>query len=237
MSDELLITLQHSVTWAEINRIDLPIDLQVRACLALKSLPFFQRTITRLVKTLYDGYIGGEFVTIMKSLISGQMRKAYQEAWAEDGNEGPLPEYLAQAAQQLSDEQANYVQGYYQDIVDAKQQQSGAGQLEYRAQLWANRYTQARNDASHLIELENGGKEEWIEGDTVDKCDTCLSLNGIVAYAKEWEIAGFHPQHGPNPMLDCQGYNCQCRRQRTNKRRTPKALDRLLNIAASRVIP
>lgn len=232
----LLASLKASMTWLEINGFEIPLDLQVRYCAAVKSLPFFLRTITRLVQTVYDGYIGGEFVDIMKNLISGQMRRAYEEAWKEDGNELPMPDYLNNAAKALADEQAGFVPGYYQDIIDARVNKTPIGPLTYRAELWANRYTQAKNDATALIAQENGSKLVWREGDTVDKCDTCLALDGIVAYATEWAQAGFRPQSAPNHMLDCGGWKCQCRLEPTTARRSPKALETLLNIATSRAM-
>jgi hypothetical protein len=172
----------------------------------------------------------------LKNLIKGQMRKAYEEAWKEDGNELPLPEYLATAAAALVDEQAGYVDGYYKAIVDARVGATSIEPLMYRAELWANRYTQAKNDAVALISAENGGKLVWMEGDTADKCDTCLALNGVVAYATEWQQAGFKPQNAPNAMIDCGGWNCQCRLESTEKRRSPRALETLMNIATSRTL-
>jgi hypothetical protein len=232
MPDFGLIEL--ALSWAEINNVEPPLELQVKCALAIKSLPYFRKTIERLVKSLYDGFIGGEFVDTMKNLISGQMRKAYAEAWKEDGNEGKLPDELEKSAQALADEQAGFVDGYYKAIVDARVNKTSAEPLMYRAELWANRYTQAKNDAFAEIAAANGGKLVWIEGDTEDKCDTCVALDGITAYATEWAQAGFKPQNAPNAMIDCGGWNCQCKLEPTDKRRSPKALDTLMNIATSR---
>lgn len=48
-------------------------------------------------------------------------------------------------------------------------------------------------------------------------------LNGIVAYAREWNEYGIHPQSPPNDLLECGGWRCQCRLVSTAKRVTPKA--------------
>lgn len=234
MDNELLLAFKYSLAWCEVNGVQPPIDLMVRAVPVIKSLAFFSRTIERLVKSLYDGYIGGEFVDTLKNLIRGQMRRAYEEAWIDDGNELPLPAYLEQAAAELADEQAGYVDGYYRAIVDARTDKTSIAPLMSRAELWANRYNQAKSDAVKAMALESGGKLEWVEGDTIEKCDTCLALNGIVAYASEWEQSGFRPQNAPNHMIDCGGWRCQCELRPTSKRKTPKALETLLNIAMSR---
>jgi len=61
----------------------------------------------------------------------------------------------------------------------------------------------------------------WVFDDTAEKCDTCLALNGIVAYAWEWETAGFRPQSPPNALLTCGGWHCECELRHTEKRRSP----------------
>lgn len=236
MKPEIEAALKLSLAWCDVNAIDPPLELMVKIAGAMKSLPFFSRTIARLVKSVYDGVIGGEFIDTLKNLVKGQMRKAYEEAWTDDGNELPLPEYLKTAAEALADDQAGYVDGFYKAIIDARVSGASIDPLQARGELWANRYTQAKNDAVAAIAAESGGKLIWIEGDTVDKCDTCLALNGVVAYATEWQQAGFRPQNAPNQMLDCGGWKCGCRLEATDKRRSPRALETLMNIATARSI-
>jgi hypothetical protein len=204
---------------------------------AYKTYDFYLSTLTRMIRNVYDGYLAGEFIDIMASLINGQINQAYKQAWDDvgTGSDGdPEPSYLTQAAEDMVVAQYDFVDGFFRDIVAARLDKTPIEPLLARAPLWANRWNEAYNDAVHLIQLELGGKEVWIEGDTVDKCPTCLALNGIVAFAHEWESAGFHPQGGPNPMLDCGGYNCQCRLEPTDARRSPRALETLMNIATAR---
>lgn len=226
--------LKLAFAWCEINAIVPPLDLCVRAMPYVKSLEFFKRTIVRLVKSVYDGNIGGEFVGTMTNLIKGQMRRAYQEAWNEDGNDGKMPDYLVQAAEALAEEQAGFVPQFYRDIIDARVDESPIDPLLYRADLWANRYNQAKSEAAQLIAQESGGKLIWKLGETEEHCETCAALNGIVAYATEWATSGFRPQSAPNKMLECGGWKCDCALSPTDKRRSPKAIETLMNIAVSR---
>jgi hypothetical protein len=195
-----------------------------------KSFDYFQRHINGLVRGVYSGNIGGEFIDVFANLISGQITDAYNRAWIGDGNKLPLPAYLDGALQEFVANQYAYVDDFFRAIVDARINKSGVDGVLVRGQLWANRFKEAENDAMRLIAEENGGKLIWIEGDTVEKCSTCTRLDGLVAYAKEWATAGFHPQGGPNPALECNGWRCQCRLEQTEKRRSPKVLDTLLNI-------
>jgi hypothetical protein len=104
-------------------------------------------------------------------------------------------------------------------------------QFRSRVDLWVNRYNEVVNSAATYF----GGKTrlEWQYGDTNVHCETCLKLNGVVAYAEEWEQAGLHPQQPPNPNLECEGWRCQCKLSVTDKRRSPRALNSLMNIVMS----
>lgn len=195
-----------------------------------KSAEYFLATIQRLVKDVYFGNMGGEFIDIMASLIQGQINQAYLKAWQEEGDGTAFPDYLASAAEADILHQYDYVDQYYRDIVDARVDQTPIDPLLSRASLWANRYNESYDNAVHLITLENGGKEEWVLGATEAHCPTCAGLNGIVAYASEWDELGVRPQNGPNPLLVCGGWNCDCERRPTDKRRSPNARASIENV-------
>jgi hypothetical protein len=196
-----------------------------------KSQEFFQATVEHLIVQVYSGNMGGDFIGIMYSLISGQLYDAYTQAWHDDGNALDMPDYLLSAEQNAVVTQQDYVQAFYNDIVDARVDQTGAP--TDRAVLWANRWNEAYNDAMHQIALNTGGKEEWQLGSTEDHCPTCEALNGVVAYASEWEEAGVHTQGAPNDKLSCGGWRCDCSRVPTEKRKSPNALDTILNAVMS----
>jgi hypothetical protein len=98
-----------------------------------------------------------------------------------------------------------------------------------RAEMWANRYS----DMVTQAQLWFGGKDkfEWQLGATEQHCSTCSQLDGIVAYASEWDESGLHPQGAPNDNLECGGWQCDCSLNATDKRRTNDALGRLMDIA------
>jgi hypothetical protein len=195
---------------------------------AYKSYDYFLARIEGLVRGVYGNNIGGDFVDILASLIRGQMDDAYRKAWTDEGNDGALPDYITNSLDAYVIQQTNFdwIYQYYKDIVDARIDGKPIDGLLARSKTWANRWTEAYNEAIHAMTLENGGNEIWLMGDA-EHCTTCLALNGIVATAKEWEISGWKPQ---GQDLACNGYNCKCKRIPTNKRRSPKALDTLMNI-------
>ena len=94
-----------------------------------------------------------------------------------------------------------------------------------RLEMWANRF----NDVVNQAMVWFGGKTrlKWVMGPTEDHCDSCGKLNGIVAWAREWETADIRPQ---SHDLQCHGYNCLCRLEPTTQRRSPRALERIRSV-------
>lgn len=194
-----------------------------------KTYEFFLRTMTRLIRSVYEGNLGGDFIDIAGNLIDGQLRRAYEEAWKEEGTGGDMPAYLIEALEAMVADQQSYLEGLYKDIVDARVDSTPIEPLLSRAEMWANQYNTAYNDAVRYIVAENGGRLVWKYDPDKEHCTTCAALNGIVAYAAEWEELGVHPAGGPNPVLECNGYRCGCSLEPTEKRRSPKAYDTILN--------
>ena len=197
-----------------------------------KTYDYFLSTLERLIRSVYSGLLGGEFIDITANLIQGQIFQAYEQAWLDDGNLLPLPAFLQAAAEQAVLSQFSYIDQLFRDIVDAKIDNTSLEPLLARAPLWASRFSEAQSNANALIALEMGGKLKWVEGDTVKKCPVCLSLDGIVAYASIWTQLQVQPQNAPNPALSmhsegCQGWRCGCSLIPTNERQTRDAEKRI----------
>lgn len=198
-------------------RIAIPPDL------SLKTFEYYLRTIQGMVRDLYRGDISeGEFVDTMASLIEAQLTRAWNEGMREndlDPVEDMEPEWQEKLNALILSE-FDYVDGFAADIVAASEQQIPWEGLLARAEVWANRY----NDVvTQSIITTKEQKLLWVFGDT-DHCSTCERLNGIVAWASEWEEAGVVPQNPPNDRLECGGWRCQCTLIPTANRRTRGAL-------------
>ena len=104
-------------------------------------------------------------------------------------------------------------------------------QFGSRVDIWANRYPETENRAR----MHFGGKQrlEWVLGATEKHCSTCAALNGIVAFAEEWEESGVQPQSPPNGALECGGWQCDCSLVPTDRRRSANALTRIMDIATA----
>jgi hypothetical protein len=200
----------------------------------VKTYGYFLSTLERLIQSVYDGNLGGEFIEVVQNLILGQISQAYEQAWQDDGDGLPVPEYLRDASQAMVLEQYEHVEGLYRDIVDARV--DGTAAPVSRAALWAGQYDVAYREATQLIQMEGGGNFVWRKGNTERGCSTCAALDGIVASAREWDELDVHPRGYPNPKLECQGggpvNNCDCTLEPTDQRRSPKAFDTILNIVS-----
>lgn len=194
---------------------------------ACKTYDYFLTVLTRLVRSVYAGLLGGEFQDILLNLVQGQIQQAYDQAWLDDGNPLPIPSNLQASANALMVKQVDYIAPFFRAIVDARIDGTPIDPLLARAQIWANLYNSAYNDAKAQIALQMGGKLKWVEGDTQDKCETCLALDGIVAYASVWDNLGVHPQGAPNETLTCGGWKCQCQLVPTDERQSRNAEERI----------
>lgn len=200
-----------------------------------KTFEYMLRSIEGLVRGVYSGTVRGQFIDTMANLISGQLRQAYQQAYEDEGfTNAFLPDYLEQSLQNAVLNQYGFVDQYYRDIIDASIDGTPIAPLLARAQLWAQRWTEAYNEAVMLITMKEGGNLEWKLGATEAHCPECAALNGIVARATEWNTLGVRPQNAPNKHLTCGGWKCDCSLTPTKKRRSPNAYGRIEEILLAR---
>ena len=102
-------------------------------------------------------------------------------------------------------------------------------QFQSRVDIWVGRYEDTKNEAI-LFYSEKNQRLVWRFGATEKHCRTCEQLNGIVAFASEWETAQVMPQSPPNGLLECGGWQCDCRLEPTDQRRSPDALNIIMQI-------
>lgn len=189
-----------------------------------KTTDYMLNVIEGLVNGVYNNLVGGDFIDAMANLISGQLTQAFQQAFEDEGyTDFVLPDYLSSALESMILSQYDYVDQFYRDVVDARIDGTSISPLLARAQLWANQWQAAYNEAIRLMTLEGGGNLVWQEGDTVDKCGVCVGLDGLVMRASEWDALGIKPQ---SHSLPCHGFNCHCSLVPTDKRRSPDAYGR-----------
>ena len=206
--------------------------LRAPALSVVKTYDFFLRAVEGLVRGVYNGQVGGDFVDALANLIEGQINQAFAQAYEDEAyTDFYLPDYLREGAEAMIERERNFdwIYQYYTDIVDARVDETSISPLLARGRMWANLYNEAYSESLRLMTLANGGNMVWQLGEA-EHCSTCLALDGIVASASEWDVSGWRPQ---SPELECKGFNCKCSLTPTDRRRSPKALDTLMNIKLS----
>lgn len=196
----------------------------------MKDEETYTRQLTNNVHALYSRAMSRHaFFQDTGKIIETQLN----EAWLSGADEMMvLPEDMTEAdkrfIQEIITNERTFLDGFADDIQNAAGDGTGWQQFQPRISIWVNRIKDVENKAR----LYFGKKQRmiWQYGPT-EHCSTCATLNGIVAFAEEWEEAGVRPQSPPNKRLECRGYQCQCTLTPTSLRRTRSAFEKIKRIA------
>lgn len=208
--------IEYACLWLDVNDIPIPLDVLAGLAAATKTEAHYSRVLNKLVTDLYSGDITeSDFVNSQADLIAQQLRRAFNEGMRSNGLDPKeiTPEW-EQAYQDIVTAEYDYVDRFAADIAQARRDNKPIDQFRYRASLWAGRYTDVANQAK-IITGEDNQNYVWRYGDTVDHCDTCAEQADKVRTAAEWRALrdeGIYPQ---SRELECHGYNCQCKIEKT----------------------
>ncbi|MGH9158210.1 MAG: hypothetical protein ACRD1K_20770 [Acidimicrobiales bacterium] len=177
------------------------------------SLASYQASIRAAVRGLWNGALGE--IEFVDSMISASARGT-EQAWREGAKEcgvGPDERTPQEEAALVAIQNRNLaaLRSFATTIAGATRA-SGAPLQPHlnRAELWVNRYNEARNQARAMACADQ--KYAWEVGPT-EHCGTCLKMNGKVKRASTWAEADIRPQH---PNLECGGFRCQCSFRQTS---------------------
>lgn len=172
-----------------------------------KAISDYRLNVRALVRGLWRGEFSYfVFVDDMTSAITRNLRGAWAEGAAACGiREDELTSEEIAARDRLINEQFSYLLGFA-DAIEANSRASGGllGPQLQRAELWINRYDEAKNRAKTMACGDQ--KLKWVVGPT-EHCEDCARLNGRVYRASVWDRYGLRPQ---SRDLACGGWRCQC---------------------------
>lgn len=200
----------------------------------IKTYDQYRARLWSAMVRLFNGGRDAAFLASFARSIDQQLTQAWNEG-ADDV--GVAPDEMTREDMDILDgiirNENDFIERIAGEIADAGQagmtREDFDRQYGARVDLWAQRYVETVNRA-HIV---FGGKQklQWRLGEAEAHCSTCADLNGIVAYATEWDESRFQPQAPPNPLLECSGWRCTCQLVPTSARRTGRALDKLISIA------
>lgn len=169
----------------------------------------YRDSIRSAVRGLYRGVMSK---TQFKDAMQSAIRRGVIQAWNEGAKECDiLPDELSneevKAQVTFIDEQSEYISDFADAIKDADHLDPMLG----RAELWANRYKDAKNKAKGMACSDK--KLQWQIGPTESHCRDCSKYNGRIYRGKTW--GDIRPQ---SPNLACHGFRCQCQLVPTSSR-------------------
>lgn len=209
---------------------------------AIKTQEMLERQLRSRALELFRGEIDGNgFLDGFSEAIDNQLTRAWNEGALESGvwPEDMTDEDLAVLAD-IVNQELEYVYQLGDDIIALSQETTPLDEKEALAEfrsrigsrldMWGNRYNEVANRArTHF-----GGKDKykWVLGATETHCDSCSALNGIVAFAYEWDESGVIPGEANSEKLSCGGWRCDCRLESVGRDepRTRAALSRIREI-------
>lgn len=170
----------------------------------------YRKKMEEIVGLLYsnDDYLLSTFYLSMYSLIDKEYKESWYEGMALAGLQiEEISDNEKLAMIQAINEAQSYIEKLGNDIIEEKNSKDGSiNKLEKRLNMWANGLLKVKNLA--LLYSSSDPKLMFVEGDTKEKCDDCISLNGKVKRASIWMKMSKYPQ---SPSLACKGINCGCR--------------------------
>jgi len=187
---------------------------------AVKTLEQYTRQLRQYSREYYTGKIDDSgFLDKTLAAITEQIGRAWREGMRANGLG---PEDMDEEMQAQIDEIIRNEQDHLTNLSDLINQQRGADAgmdaINARCDTWATRYTDVVNQAKLATSADNQ-RYIWVYGDT-EHCETCAALNDTVLTAKEWREGKYHPQKPPNDELECGGWRCKCKLQKTKAKRT-----------------
>lgn len=191
----------------------------------LKTAAHYEHVLKGYIRDLYDTGNEGFYLDRHSRLIEQQFERAWRAGLKEAGVpwEDMTDEELSALTKAIRDEQDRTLD-FAEEILEAREAGISPARFYARAALWANRYNQMQGQA---LAMAGPNKNlEWVLGMTERHCRSCLKLAGRVKRASYWQ-SSVMPQGAPNPLLECGGWQCDCRLVITDKPCSKGPLPRL----------
>jgi hypothetical protein len=173
----------------------------------------FRNGVRSAVRGLWNGSLSrSQFTSSLQSTIARNLQTAWQEGATECKVQADeLTEDEIKARDAFIKEQQGFVSDFGTAIREVDKLAKGKLKpLFERAEMWINRYSDAKERAKSLA--CGNQKLEWQVGAT-EHCKDCSGYNGKVYRASVW--GEIRPQ---SSCLECGGFRCQCTRLVTDRR-------------------
>ncbi len=147
---------------------------------------------------------------IIRQLIRVHGSRAFRQGLVEGGVwSDELSDEDTASIERLNKDASGYVSNFTNEVMNIGITDAQASQ---RAKLWVNK-TLMPFYQEGLASADKDGMYEWVEGDTIEKCRTCLTMDGQRHRLKDYVKRRIMPQ---GSLLACKGFQCKCELKRVN---------------------
>lgn len=173
----------------------------------------FMNLFVDLVNGALDDDLGRRRAgTVLRAQLRRLGTEAFRDGLEEGGvNRAELSDADREAILAYTAEQSRYVTGLLNTVY---KDGLSSDQVLARAGMWSNKTLRGYYHLGIESAIKNGAVK-WHLGSAEEHCRDCLRLNGQVHRFVDWKRRGFLPGA---ETLECKGYNCQCRFERTAER-------------------
>jgi hypothetical protein len=231
--------LKTALIWCCANGVQIPPDVLegLRSIgYPVKALQDYDNNLTRIVSRYIQDLTFHPGAAIFGVEFADAIEVGLNEAWRlgmrQNNVTEILPEWQDIVDGIVADERGHIPDfaGWITEVAgNAPSIGAAITQAQGRLSLWIGRYNDVYNQAI-LISADEKTKLKWVMGPTEKHCQSCATLDGVVAYQREWDESQVHPQQPENPVLYCGGWNCQCELIPTDERHTRNAMDILMRV-------
>lgn len=167
----------------------------------------FHDALTDLVETALRGSgSSAQVADKLFALISEYLTRAYTDGLKSGGVSEPTSED-DKALTALIKNQASYVDGFAEFIVEARDNDEGLANLLSRMDLWRNTVAAAYDAGENSAKADE--MVEFTGDDGEESCRTCSALKGT-RHRRSWFVSrGLVPGQPGNKKFECGGWRCQ----------------------------
>ncbi len=183
-----------------------------------ETLAGYRMNIRAAVRGLWTGHL--DYDQFFQNMVLA-VRRGFTQAWYEGAKEWGVKPNELRPDERLALEAAINQELLFIDglgvFVESNSKRFGGklGKSFARTKAWINRYNSIRNQAA--VSAGGDRKMIWLLGVTEVHCRSCLKLHKKVKRASQWAQRNIQPQNAPNPLLECQGFLCDCDLVPTNE--------------------
>jgi hypothetical protein len=175
----------------------------------------FRRNLRASVRGLWTGALTKrQALSTFRAAIERAIEMAWTEGAAECGIQADeLTVEELTARDEMIFEQNEFATGFIDAIADQSKANGGAlTPLLQRAEMWVNRYNDAKTQGQALACADQSG--QWFLGPTEKHCPSCAGFNRRVYRMSVWAANNALPR---SRCLACNGFRCECEIKPTDK--------------------